>query len=260
MAFGSNSYNSSANINEQVAFDQGLRSYMLRVYNWMASGVALTGIVAYLVVSTSLGGLFYKFTPGGVITATGLGFIAMLSPLAFVMVMSLGVNRLSKQTVQTLFWVFCALMGVSMANIFYIYTASSITSTFFIVAAMFAGMSLYGYTTRRDLTGFGAILGMGIYGIFLAMLVSIVMNFFAPGSNLFWLNLAINVLGVIIFTGLIATNTQSIKVSYIQFSQYMGVDEAAKRSVYDALSLYLNFINLFNFLLQLVGMRQGSNE
>lgn len=259
MAFGSNSYNSSANINEQVAFDQGLRSYMLRVYNWMASGVALTGIVAYLVVSTSLGGLFYKFTPGGGMAVTGLGFIAMLSPLAFVMVMSLGVNRLSKQTVQTLFWVFCALMGVSMANIFYIYTASSITSTFFVVAAMFAGMSLYGYTTRRDLTGFGAILGMGIYGIFLAMLVSIVMGIFVPGSN-FMLNLVINVLGVIIFTGLVATNTQSIKVSYIQFSQYMGVDEAAKRSVYDALSLYLNFINLFNFLLQLVGMRQGSNE
>lgn len=256
MVFRPDSYNNTSNVDAQVAFDAGLRSYMLRVYNWMASGLLLTALVSYLVANTSLGNVFYHFVlvNGATrVNPTMLGFIAMLSPLAFVLVMSFGINRLSTQTAQTLFWTLCAAMGISLANIFFVYTAGSITQTFLVAASMFAGMSLWGYTTQRDLTGIGSFLGMGLFGLVIAMVV----NMFVHSSGMSFL---ISLVGVVVFTGLAATDTQRIKLSYQSFYQYEGPEMAAKRSVYDALTLYLNFINLFQFLLQFMGVRSGNNN
>lgn len=237
---------------DAAAIDAGLRAYMLRVYNWMASGLLLTGIVAYLVAHTpGIAELFYTVvrTPRGLATApTILGYVAMFAPLAFVLVLSFGINRLSKTATQALFWTFCAVMGASMANIFVIYTGASIASTFFITAATFASMSLIGYTTKRDLTKLGSFMLMGLIGIILASLVNI---FLASPAIAF----AISILGVVIFCGLTAYDTQRIKNDYIEYSYAEGTDEAGKRSVMDALGLYLNFINLFQMLLSLLGNR-----
>ncbi|CAI3924043.1 Bax inhibitor-1/YccA family protein [Commensalibacter papalotli (ex Botero et al. 2024)] len=257
MAFRPNSYNdTSQHVDAQVAFDAGLRSYMLRVYNWMASGLLLTALVSYLVANSSLGSLFYKIgSVNGVVTTapTTLGFIAILSPLAFILVMSFGINRLSTQAAQALFWAFCAVMGISMANIFFVYTSGSITQTFLVAASMFAGMSLWGYTTNRDLTRLGSFLGMGLFGLVIAMVI----NIFMHSSGMSFL---ISLVGVVVFTGLAATDTQRIKLSYQTFYQYEGAEMAAKHSVFDALTLYLNFINLFQFLLQFMGVRAGSDN
>jgi FtsH-binding integral membrane protein len=237
---------------DQAVIDQGLRSYMLRVYNWMASGLLLTGIVAYMIASTpGIAELFYTTvrTPRGLATApTILGWVAMFAPLAFILVFSFGINRMSKTTAQALFWAFAAVMGASMSNIFVIYTKTSIASTFFVCAAMFASMSLIGYTTKRDLTKMGSFMLMGLIGIILASLVNI---FLASPA----LQFAIGILGVVIFCGLTAWDTQRIKNDYVEFAYADGTEEAGKRSVMDALSLYLNFINLFQFLLQFLGQR-----
>jgi FtsH-binding integral membrane protein len=177
--------------------------------------------------------------------------IAMFAPLGFVLVLSLGVNRLSTSAAQGLFWVFCAAMGASLTNIFLIYTNDSIVRVFFITAATFAGTSLYGYTTRSDLTRMGSFLFMGLFGLIIASVV----NLFMQSSAL---QFAVSVIGVIVFTGLTAYDTQRIKSSYLQIAYADGPDGAAKRSVYDALSLYLNFINLFMMLLQLLGNRNNN--
>jgi FtsH-binding integral membrane protein len=227
---------------------------MLRVYNWMASGLLLTGIVAFGIANTSLINAFYPLvqTPYGLAHhPTALAMIAMFAPLGFVLVLSLGVNRLSTSAAQALFWVFCAAMGASLTNIFLVYTESSIARVFFITAATFAGTSLYGYTTRADLSRMGSFLFMGLIGIIIASLV----NIFLQSSAL---QFALSIIGVIVFTGLTAYDTQRIKTSYLQFAYAEGPDGAAKRSVYDALSLYLNFINLFMMLLQLLGNRNNS--
>ncbi|HEX2939837.1 MAG TPA: Bax inhibitor-1/YccA family protein [Rhodopila sp.] len=237
-----------------AVYDAGLRAYMLRVYNWMASGLLLTGVVAYGIAHTSLINAFYPMvqTPYGYMPhPTPLAMIAMFAPLAFVLVLSLGVNRLSTSAAQTLFWVFCAAMGASLTNIFLIYTNESIVRVFFITAATFAGTSLYGYTTRADLTRMGSFLFMGLIGIIIASLVNIFMQSSA-------LQFAVSVIGVVVFTGLAAYDTQRIKANYLQFAYADGPEGAAKRSVYDALSLYLNFINLFMMLLQLLGNRNNN--
>ena len=237
---------------DAAAVDAGLRSYMLRVYNWMASGLLLTAIVAYVIAYTGAADLFYTrvMTPRGAATQpTILGLAAMFAPLAFVLVLSFGVNRMSKTSVQGLFWLFAAAMGASMANIFAIYVGASIASTFLVTAGMFAGVSLYGYTTQRDLTRMGSFLMMGLIGIIIAGIV----NMFVGSSAL---HFAISVLGVVIFTGLTAYDTQRIKADYVEYAYAEGTDEAAKRSVFDALGLYLNFINLFQLLLQFMGVRQ----
>jgi FtsH-binding integral membrane protein len=228
---------------------------MLRVYNWMASGLLLTGIVAYSVANTSLIALFYHMVPtayGMRIAPTGLGTLSMFAPLAFVLVLSFGVNRLSKTSVQALYWAFCVAMGASLTNIFLVYAHDSIARVFFISAAMFAGMSIWGYTTRTDLTKMGSFLIMGLFGIIIASLL----NFFLHSSGL---QFAVSIIGVAVFTGLTAYDTQRIKVNYTQFAYAEGTAGAAKRSVYDALSLYLNFINLFMLLLQLTGNRNSNN-
>ncbi|HWX46765.1 MAG TPA: Bax inhibitor-1/YccA family protein [Roseomonas sp.] len=237
---------------DAAAVDAGLRSYMLGVYNWMASGLLLTAIVAYLIANTGLSELFFNVvrTPRGLATQpTILGFAAILAPLAFVLVLSFGVNRMSKTTVQALFWLFCAAMGASMSNIFAVYVGASIATTFVVTAGMFAGVSLYGYTTKADLTKLGSLMMMGLIGIIIAGLV----NMFVGSSAL---QFAISVIGVVVFVGLTAYDTQRIKADYLEFAYGMGTDVAAKRSVFDALALYLNFINLFQLLLQFMGVRQ----
>ncbi len=238
-----------------AVLDAGLRAYMLRVYNWMASGLLLTGVVAYAIANTSLINLFYPVvqSPAGyaVRTQGPLAMVAMFAPLAFVLVLSFGVNRLSKTAVQGIFWAFCAAMGASITSIFLVYSGESIARTFFIAAGTFGAMSIVGYTTKRNLTGMGSFLIMGLFGIILASLVNM---FLVHSSGMQFL---ISIVGVLIFVGLTAYDTQRIKLTYTQYAYSEGVEGAAKRSVYDALSLYLNFINLFMLLLQLTGNRRS---
>ena len=237
-----------------AVLDEGLRAYMLRVYNWMTSGLLLTGIVSWAIAHTSLIDAFYPVVQtqfGGLARhPSPLAMISIFAPLAFVLVLSMGVNRLSKTAAQTLYWVFCAAMGASLTNIFMVYTGDSIVRVFFITAATFAGMSIFGYTTKADLSRFGSFLFMGLIGIIVAGLVNMFMHSSA-------LQFAISVIGVLVFTGLTAYDTQRIKATYVQYAYADGVDGAAKRSVYDALSLYLNFINLFMMLLRIMGNRSN---
>jgi FtsH-binding integral membrane protein len=220
-----------------ASFDEGLRQHMLRIYNYMGLGLALTGVVALAVASTPA---LY-----GPILGSPLRWVVMLAPLAFVLVLSFGVQRLSAGTVQLLFWAFCAAMGLSMASIFLVFTGTSIARTFFITASLFGVMSLYGYTTHRDLTAFGSFLFMGLIGLVLASVV----NLFIGSTAL---QFAVSVIGVLVFTGLTAYDTQALKNAYAE-----GADDASvqKLAVMGALSLYLNFINLFQLLLQLTGQR-----
>ena len=222
----------------QAAVDEGLRAYMLRVYNYMASGVALSGIVAALVASSPA--LLQA------IYGTGLHWIVMLAPLGFVLVLAFGVNRLSATATQALFWAFAAVMGASLSWIFVAYTGASIVRVFFITTATFAAMSLYGYTTKRDLTGMGTFMFMGLIGIIIASVV----NIFLASSAL---HFAISVIGVLVFVGLTAYDTQKIREMYFEAD---SADVATKKAVMGALTLYLDFINLMVMLLRLFGERR----
>ncbi|MBV9537463.1 MAG: Bax inhibitor-1/YccA family protein [Acidisphaera sp.] len=238
-----------------AVLDSGLRAYMLRVYNWMASGLLLTAIVAYGIANTSLLEVFYPLvqTPRGLMHAPGpLAYVSMFAPLVFVMVLSFGVNRLSTTTAQVLYWVFCVAMGASLTNIFLLYAHQSIVEVFFIAAGMFAAMSIWGYTTRSDLTRMGSFLVMGLIGIIIAGLV----NMFVGSAGV---SFAISIIGVLVFVGLTAYDTQRIKADYVQYVYAYGPEVAAKRSVYDSLTLLLNFINLFMFLLQIMGNRNSNS-
>lgn len=225
------------------ARDAGLRSYMLSVYNYMASGVLLTGIVALLF---SWGGMA---SPAAQIFLGGgpLAWIIMLSPLAIVLVMSFGQARLSTGTLQLLYWGYTVLMGLSLSTIFLAYTSTSIAQAFFATAAGFAGLSLWGYTTQRDLSGFGTFLIMGVVGLIVASLLNL---FFQSGA----LALAISVIGVLLFAGLTAYDTQKIKSLYFYVR---GTDQIGKVVVMGALNLYLDFINMFLFLLRLFGSQRN---
>ncbi|ATW04391.1 Bax inhibitor-1/YccA family protein [Sphingorhabdus sp. YGSMI21] len=223
----------------QVAFDAGLRSYMLKVYNYMASGVLLTGIVAMLFASS---GLAQDIMFGG----GPLKWVIMLSPLAIVFAMSFGQNKFSTFTLQAMFWGFAALMGMSMSTIFLVYTGASIAQTFFATAAAFLGLSLYGYTTKKDLSGWGSFLIMGVVGILVAMVI----NIFLQSSMM---QLVISAIGVLVFSGLTAYDTQRIKSMYAYVA---GTDMVGKTVVLSALSLYLDFINMFQFLLYFMGGRE----
>ncbi len=215
--------------------DQGLRAYMLKVYNYMASGLVLTGIVALLTASSE--------TMVQIIFGTPLQWVVMLAPLAFVLVMSFGIHKMKASTAQMLFWAFATVMGLSMASIFLVFTGTSIARVFFITAGTFAGMSLYGYTTKRDLSGMGSFLMMGLIGVIIAMVV----NIFLASSAL---QMAISVVGVLVFVGLTAYDTQRIKSLYNEFD---SAEVATKKAINGALNLYLDFINLFIMLLQLFG-------
>jgi FtsH-binding integral membrane protein len=217
--------------------DEGLRAYMLRVYNYMVTGLALTGAVAYIVASTP--------TVFNAIFGTGLQWIVILAPLGMVFFLSARINKMSAASAQIAYWVFAGLMGLSLASIFVIYTGESIARVFFITAATFAAMSLYGYTTKRDLTKLGSFLFMGLIGIIIAMVV----NAFI-GSTM--IQFVISVLGVLIFVGLTAYDTQKIKEMYNEID---GSEIAGKKAIMGALRLYLDFINLFLMLLHLFGNR-----
>jgi FtsH-binding integral membrane protein len=218
--------------------DEGLRAYMLRVYNYMAAGLALTGIVAFFTAQSP--------QMMATIYGTPLAWVVMLAPLGLVLFMSFRINHMSAATAQTTFWVFSGLMGLSLAYIFAVYTGASITRVFFITTSMFAGMSIYGYTTKRDLSGVGSFLIMGLIGLIVASIV----NIFLQSSALYW---ALSVIGVLIFVGLTAYDTQKIRNMYYEAD---GAEVAAKKSIMGALTLYLDFINLFLFLLRLFGNRQ----
>ncbi len=221
----------------RAARDAGLRSYMLSVYNYMASGVLLTGIVALLFATSGL---------AAQVLATPLRWLIILAPLGFVMAMSFGLNRMKTGTLQTLFWAFAVAMGLSMSSIFLVYTGMSIAQTFFAVAAGFAGLSLWGYTTKKDLSGWGTFLIMGVVGLLVAMLI----NMFVQSPAMM---LAISAIGVLLFAGLTAYDTQKIKSMYAYVA---GTDMMGKVVIMGALNLYLDFINMFMFLLSFMGDRR----
>ena len=241
---------------QAAALDAGLRSYMLRVYNWMASGLVLTGVVAYGIVNVpALFDAFYPLvqTPRGFVHTPGaLAYIAMFAPLAFTLVLSIGINKLSTATAQALYWAFCVAMGASLTSIFLVYTHQSIAEVFFIAAATFASMSIYGYTTRADLTKLGSFCMMGLFGV----VIAIVANMFIRSEGM---NMMVSIIGVLVFVGLTAFDTQRIKSDYVNYSSSYGPDVAAKRSVMDSLGLLLNFINLFMFMLSIFGNRSSNN-
>ena len=218
-------------------FDAGLRAHMLRVYNYMASGLALTGIVAY---GAAFSGLYAQ------IAATPLIWVVMLAPLGFIFFLSFKIQTMRASTAQTLFWAFAGIMGLSMAFIFLAFTGASIARVFFITAGTFAAMSLWGYTTKRDLSGMGSFLFMGLIGIILASIV----NMFIGSSAL---QFAVSVIGVIIFVGLTAYDTQKIKNEY---AEWHDSETSAKLAIMGALRLYLDFINLFMLLLHFFGDRR----
>jgi uncharacterized protein len=219
--------------------DAGLRAHMQRVYGYMAGGLALTGLVAY---AGAVSG-FYQAIAG-----TALIWIVMLAPLGFVLALSFGIQRMSAGTAMLLFWIYAAVMGLSLGGIFLVYTGTSIARVFFITAATFGAMSLYGYTTNADLSRMGSFLLMGLIGLVIASLV----NIFIGSSAL---QFAISIIGVIVFVGLTAYDTQRIKEMYLESD---SAEIAGKKAVLGALALYLDFINLFMMLLQLFGQRRDN--
>ncbi len=243
---------------DAAAVDAGLRAYMLRIYNYMTIGLAITGLAAlgvYMAAVTSdpsagavrIGSSY--LTPFGyAMFVSPLKWVFILAPLAMVFAISFGINRLRPATAQLLFWAFSALMGISLSSIFLVYTHTSIVRVFFITAASFGALSLYGYTTKRDMTGMGSFLMMGLFGIIIASLV----NLFIASSALQFI---VSVVGVLVFAGLTAWDTQRLKNDYIYGYASQGGDIAERAAITGALSLYLNFINLFTLLLQLLGQR-----
>jgi FtsH-binding integral membrane protein len=235
-----------------VAVDEGLRAYMLRVYNYMAGGIALTGLIAYLtftaaVVERAGPGRRGLTEFGQVLYNSPLKWVVMLAPLAFVFLLSWRITKVSVGTAQLMFWLFAGVMGVSLSTIFLVFTGQSITQVFFVTAAAFGGLSLYGYTTKKDLSGWGSFLIMGVIGIVIAALV----NLFLQSSAL---QFAISVIGVLVFAGLTAYDTQQIKDNYYQVMGDMTA--TSKAAIMGALNLYHDFINMFVSMLQLFGNRE----
>jgi hypothetical protein len=264
MAQIDNRYAAGVGARADVAVDEGLRAYMLRVYNYMAAGIALTGLVAYIVfaysvtsdqaLAASTGGRMIALhrgmylTPfGQAIFTTPLMWVRMLAPLGFVFFLSWRIYKMSVGAAQIAFWLFAAVMGASLSSIFLRYTAQSITQVFFVTAAAFGALSLYGYTTKKDLSGWGSFLFMGVIGIVIAALV----NLWLQSSAL---QFAISAIGVLVFAGLTAYDTQQIKDNY--YAVMGDATAIAKASIMGALNLYLDFINMFVSLLQLFGNRE----
>lgn len=231
--------------------DEGLRAYMLTVYNYMASALVLTGLMAYVTANVpALYSLLYTFSsaPDGTIYLTGqtmLGLIVMFAPLGLVFFLSFRINHMQASTAQMVFWLYAGLVGMAIASILFVYTGTSIAKTFFVTAAAFGSLSLYGYTTKRNLTGMGSFLIMGLFGIIIA---SIVNMFLQSGM----MDFIISVGGVLIFAGLTAYDTQKIKLMYLQSD---GNEITTKKAIMGALRLYLDFLNMFLFLLRFMGNR-----
>jgi FtsH-binding integral membrane protein len=230
-----------------AAVDEGLRSYMLGVYNYMAAGVALTGVAAYLTSVMAVGADGQLTSFGTAIYGSALKYVVMLAPLAFVFFLSFRIEKMSVGAAQLTFWLFAAVMGVSLSSIFLVFTNTSIAQIFFITAAMFGALSLWGYTTKRDISGWGSFLFMGLIGIILASIV----NIFLGSSGL---QFAISVIGVLVFAGLTAYDTQRIKDGY--FAVAGNVEAMGRSAIMGALALYLDFINMFMMLLNLFGNRE----
>ena len=252
MAFGNEKtiYTGSRTI-DQAEFDAGLRAHMLRVYNYMASGLALTGIFAVIVaqmaaVTNDAGQIVGLTSLGQSLFGSPLKWVIMLAPLGLVFFLSARLHTMKQSTAQGVFWFYAALMGVSLATVLLAFTGASVARVFFITAGTFAGMSLWGYTTKKDLTGMGSFLFMGLIGIIIASIV----NIFIGSSAL---QFGISVIGVLVFVGLTAYDTQSIKNEY---AEHLDEDTQGKLAISGALRLYLDFINLFLMLLTLFGDRR----
>ncbi|MBS56442.1 MAG: hypothetical protein CMP16_01040 [Rickettsiales bacterium] len=236
---------------DKAAIDEGLRAYMLKVYNYMTTGLLLTGFIAYFfgkasIVTNDLGQIIGFTQIGAVLFGSPLMWVIMLAPLGFVFYLSARINKMSVSSAQITFWLFASIMGLSLASVFIQFTGASIARVFFITSGTFGAMSLYGYTTKRDLTRLGGFLFMGLIGIIIASIV----NMFVGSSAM---QFAISVIGVLVFVGLTAYDTQNIKNMY-----YSGDNETigSKKALMGALKLYLDFINLFILLLQLFGQRR----
>ena len=251
MEFNRQNIRSKATTGETHVIDEGLRAYMLKVYNYMASGVLLTGVISLFlfklsVVTAADGSIIGLTDLGNALYNSALMWIVMLAPLGVVFYISFGIRKMSAAKAQGAFWIFAALMGASLSSIFLVYTGASITRVFFITAGTFGAMSIYGYTTKRDLTRLGSFLMMGLIGIIIASIV----NIFMKSSMMYFV---ISIIGVLIFVGLTAYDTQKIKNMYLvsDTGEVMG-----KKAVMGALTLYLDFINLFLMLLRLFGQRR----
>jgi len=219
-------------------FDEGLRQNMLRVYNYMGAGLLITGLIAFIVGSTPA-----LYVP---IFSTPLKWVVMLAPLAIVFFFTFRIQTMSTATAQITFWAFCAVMGLSLASVFLMFTGASIARTFFIAATMFGATSLYGYVTKRDLAQFGSFLMMGLIGVMIASVVNIFL-----GSSV--LQFAVSVIGIVVFVGLTAWDTQNIKQ---QYSENVDQESQQKMAVFGALSLFLNFVNISQLLLNFTGERE----
>jgi FtsH-binding integral membrane protein len=242
-----NTFGRTGAVADQAAFDVGLRAHMVRVYNYMASGLALSGIVAFAIFNVpGLAAIFFEIGPRGPVGLNALGWVAILAPLGLLLLVSFRAAQMSTGSVQAVYWAVTALMGVSLSLLLFRYTGASVARTFFITAAAFGALSLYGYTTKRDLSGFGKFLFMGLIGLILASVV----NMIWPSGAMSFI---ISVVGVLIFSGLIAYDTQRIKE---QYADAWGTDVAEKVAVFGALSLYLDFVNLFQFLMMFLGQRR----
>ena len=246
--FNQRSYTKSV---DQAAIDEGLRAYMLKVYNYMTIGLLITGFVAYFfgkasIVSNEMGQIVGLTEIGNLLLNSPLQWIIMLAPLGFIFFLQARIQTMSVSSAQTTFWLFATIMGLSLCYIFIVFTQSSIVRVFFITSGTFGAMSLYGYTTKRNLSNFAGFLIMGVIGLIIASVVNIFMQSSA-------IQFMISIIGVIVFTGLTAYYTQTIKNMY-----YAGDSEEAssKKAILGALSLYLAFINLFIMLLQLFGQRR----
>jgi FtsH-binding integral membrane protein len=225
--------------------DQGLRSYMLKVYNLMALGVALTGLVAY--AFAEMAGTRQALTPfGQAIYMSPLKWVILLAPIGLVFFLSFRIDKMSAFAAQVTYWIYAGLVGASLSSIFMVYTDASIVQTFAVTAASFGALSLYGYTTKRDLSAMGSFLIMGLFGLILASVVNIFL-----GSSA--LEFAISVIGVLVFAGLTAWDTQKIKEMYVESAGFEAVN---KMAIMGALNLYMDFINLFLFLLRFMGNRE----
>src|SRR6185436_8081508 len=241
-------FNRGGAVADQAAFDVGLRAHLVRVYNYMASGLALSGIVAFgLFSSAELASLFFQVAPGGrVVGLNMLGWIAIFAPLGLLLLVGFRAAQMSVTAVQAVYWAVTALMGVSLSLVLFRYTGASVARTFFVTAAAFGALSLYGYTTKRDLTAMGKFLFMGLIGLLLAGLV----NMIWPSGTMTFI---ISAVGVLIFSGLVAYATQKIKE---QYADAWDSGSAEKMAVFGALSLYLDFVNLFQFLMSFLGQER----
>jgi len=246
--FNQRSFTKTAN---SVEIDEGLRAYMLKVYNYMTTGLLITGLISFFfgkasVVTNDIGQIIELTNVGNLLFNSPLKWIVMLAPLGMVFYLSFRINKMSLSSAQITFWVFATLMGLSLASIFIVYTGASIARVFFICSATFAAMSLYGYTTKRDLTAMGGFLIMGLFGIIIASIVNIFMQ--SPAMYF-----AISIIGVLVFVGLTAYDTQKIKNMYYAADSEV---QSGKKAIMGALTLYLDFINLFIMLLRLFGQRR----